>query len=68
MLRVHEPGRPPAVTVREGGGDRTLPARSSFAELEQVGEGWFYDTENAYLWVRLPAPVAEIVLSYEAGQ
>jgi alpha-glucosidase (family GH31 glycosyl hydrolase) len=68
VLRIHEPSKPSSIGIRADGSDRTLPNVVSFADLEQVGEGWAYDGENGYLWVRLVAPTAETVLYYPGGQ
>jgi alpha-glucosidase (family GH31 glycosyl hydrolase) len=68
ILRIQEERKPTSIGLRVGNFDRTLPGVGTFADLEQLGEGWTHDAENGYLWVRLPAPAADAVLQYPGGQ
>jgi len=67
VLRIKEPTLPAELVAGGSGQTRPLPKQPTFEGLEQVGEGWSFDEENGYLWVRLPAAEQETTLRYSTG-
>jgi alpha-glucosidase (family GH31 glycosyl hydrolase) len=66
VLRIKELRHPPNVTATLSGLTRSLPAFPDFTSLDGEPEGWAFDAEHGYLWVRLPTSGETVTVEYTA--
>lgn len=68
VLRINEPRQPATVTVAVGGQSRELPVFPTLAALGGATEGWAFDLDEGYVWVRLPAAATNTSVTYSTGR
>jgi alpha-glucosidase (family GH31 glycosyl hydrolase) len=66
VLRIKEVQQVSTIDVSADGQPRGLTAFPSFPALDGAPEGWAFDAENGYLWVRLPATADTTTVTYAA--
>jgi alpha-glucosidase (family GH31 glycosyl hydrolase) len=64
VLRIKEPARPSTVRLDRGGSEIELPGQSDYATFEDATEGWYYDANRRYLWVRFATQNTGARVSY----
>jgi alpha-glucosidase (family GH31 glycosyl hydrolase) len=64
VLRIKERVGPDGLLLERSGSESTLPALPSWETFSRASEGWYYEPDRHYLWVRFSTEDTGARLSY----